>query len=60
MESSGIGTIAERQATLHFCAERGSAPEAEITGPGAVNAPYRPMLASDVRYRFVIDVDTLR
>ena len=57
---SGIGSIAETQEMLDFCAERGIAPEVEIIGADAVNEAYERVLASDVRYRFVIDIDTLR
>jgi uncharacterized zinc-type alcohol dehydrogenase-like protein len=57
---SSIGGIAETQEMLDFCAERGIAPEVEIVGADAVNEAYERVLASDVRYRFVIDVDTLR
>jgi uncharacterized zinc-type alcohol dehydrogenase-like protein len=57
---SGIGGIAETQEMLDFCAERGIAPEVEVIGADAVNEAYERVLASDVRYRFVIDIDTLR
>ena len=57
---SMIGGIAETQEMLDFCAERGIAPEVEVIGADAVNEAYERVLASDVRYRFVIDVDTLR
>ncbi len=57
---SGIGSIAETQEMLDFCAERGIAPEVEVIGAEAVNEAYERVLASQVRYRFVIDVDTLR
>ncbi|WP_433379479.1 NAD(P)-dependent alcohol dehydrogenase [Actinoplanes sp. CA-142083] len=57
---SGIGSIAETQEMLDFCAERGIAPEVEVIGADQVNEAYERVLSSDVRYRFVIDVDTLR
>jgi uncharacterized zinc-type alcohol dehydrogenase-like protein len=57
---SSIGGIAETQEMLDFCAERGIAPEVEVIGAEAVNEAYERVLASDVRYRFVIDIDTLR
>ncbi|MGK5683455.1 NAD(P)-dependent alcohol dehydrogenase [Actinoplanes sp. URMC 104] len=57
---SSIGGIAETQEMLDFCAERGIAPEVEVIGADAVNEAYERVLRSDVRYRFVIDVDTLR
>nr|WP_281174685.1 NAD(P)-dependent alcohol dehydrogenase [Cryptosporangium arvum] len=57
---SNIGGIAETQEMLDFCAEQGIAPEVEVIGADAVNEAYERVLSSDVRYRFVIDVDTLR
>jgi len=57
---SGIGGIAETQEMLDFCAERGIAPQVEVIDAAAVNDAYERVLGSDVRYRFVIDVDTLR
>jgi uncharacterized zinc-type alcohol dehydrogenase-like protein len=57
---SSIGGIAETQEMLDFCAERGIAPEVEVIAADAVNEAYERVLRSDVRYRFVIDIDTLR
>ncbi len=57
---SSIGGIAETQEMLDFCAERGIAPEVEVITADQVNEAYERVLNSDVRYRFVIDIDTLR
>ena len=57
---SNIGGIAETQQMLDFCAERGIAPEVEVITADEVNEAYERVLASAVRYRFVIDVDSLR
>ncbi|MEV6348042.1 NAD(P)-dependent alcohol dehydrogenase [Actinoplanes sp. NPDC051851] len=57
---SSIGGIAETQEMLDFCAEREIAPEVEVISAEAVNEAYDRVLKSDVRYRFVIDIDTLR
>ena len=57
---SGIGSIGETQEMLDFCAERGIAPEVEVIDADAVNDAYERVLASDVRYRFVIDINSLR
>lgn len=57
---SGIGGIAETQEMLDFCAGRGIAPEVELIPADAVNEAYERVLRSDVRYRFVLDIDTLR
>jgi uncharacterized zinc-type alcohol dehydrogenase-like protein len=57
---SSIGSIAETQEMLDFCAERGIASEVEVIDGDAVNEAYERVLRSDVRYRFVIDIDSLR
>ncbi|GIM91156.1 dehydrogenase [Paractinoplanes toevensis] len=57
---SSIGGIAETQEMLDFCAEHGIAPEVEVIDGDAVNEAYERVLKSDVRYRFVIDIDSIR
>jgi uncharacterized zinc-type alcohol dehydrogenase-like protein len=56
--ASGIGSIAETQEMLDFCAEHGIAPEVELITAGDINDAYERVLASDVRYRFVVDAAT--
>ncbi len=56
---SGIGSIRETQQMLDFCAEHNIAPEVEIVSADGINDAYERVLASDVRYRFVIDAATL-
>ncbi len=56
---SGIGGIRETQEMLDFCAEHELAPETELIAADGINEAYERVLASDVRYRFVIDVATL-
>jgi uncharacterized zinc-type alcohol dehydrogenase-like protein len=56
---SMIGGIAETQEMLDFCAEHGLGAEIEVIGADQVNEAYERVLASDVRYRFVIDTATL-
>ena len=55
---SMIGGIAETQEMLDFCAEHGIGAEIEVIGVDQVNDAYKRVLASDVRYRFVIDATT--
>ena len=55
-----IGGIRETQEMLDFCAEHGVRPEIEIIEPDYINEAYERVLASDVRYRFVIDTSSLR
>ena len=56
---SSIGGIRETQEMLDFCAEHGIACDVELISAEAINEAYERVLASDVRYRFVIDVSTL-
>ena len=56
---SNIGGIAETQEMLDFCAARGIAPEIELITADQINVAYERVLASDVRYRFVIDIASL-
>ena len=60
LAGSTIGGIRETQEMLDFCAEHGIAADVEVIAADQVNEAYERVLASDVRYRFVIDVDTLR
>jgi alcohol dehydrogenase (NADP+) len=60
LSGSMIGGIAETQEMLDFCAEHGVAPEIEVIAPDYINDAYERVLASDVRYRFVIDTASLR
>ncbi|MFI1189838.1 NAD(P)-dependent alcohol dehydrogenase [Streptomyces californicus] len=56
---SMIGGIGETQEMLDFCAARGLGAEIEVIEAGRVNEAYERVLASDVRYRFVIDAATI-
>jgi uncharacterized zinc-type alcohol dehydrogenase-like protein len=57
---SNIGGIRETQQMLDFCAEHGITAETELISADRINEAYERVLASDVRYRFVIDIATLR
>jgi alcohol dehydrogenase (NADP+) len=57
---SMIGGLAETQDMLDFCAAHGIGAEVEVIAADQVNEAYERVLASDVRYRFVIDAATLR
>jgi len=59
LSGSNIGGIAETQEMLDFCAEHGVTPEIEVIKADYVNEAYERVLASDVRYRFVIDISSL-
>ncbi|MEB4208899.1 NAD(P)-dependent alcohol dehydrogenase [Mycobacterium sp. 94-17] len=59
LSGSNIGGIAETQEMLDFCAEHGVTPEIELIEPDYINEAYERVLASDVRYRFVIDISKM-
>jgi len=59
LAGSGIGGIQETQEMLDFCAEHGFGAEIELISASEINDAYERVLASDVRYRFVIDTATI-
>ncbi|MFB7588026.1 NAD(P)-dependent alcohol dehydrogenase [Streptomyces sp. NPDC056169] len=59
LAGSMIGGIAETQEMLDFCAEHGLGAEIEVIGAEQINEAYERVIASDVRYRFVIDASTI-
>ena len=60
LAGSLIGGIAETQEMLDSCAEHEVRPEIEVITTDYINEAYKRMLVSDVRYRFVIDTQSLR
>lgn len=56
---SVIGGIAETQEMLDFCGEHGIVSDIEMINIQDINTAYERMLKSDVKYRFVIDMDSL-
>ena len=57
---SMIGGIAETQEMLDFCGQHGIASDIETIAIKDVNEAYERVVRSDVRYRFVIDLATLK
>jgi uncharacterized zinc-type alcohol dehydrogenase-like protein len=57
---SGIGGIPETQEMLDFCAERGITCDIEMIAMDQINTAYERLLKGDVKYRFVIDMATLK
>jgi uncharacterized zinc-type alcohol dehydrogenase-like protein len=55
-----IGGIAETQEMLDFCAEHGIVSDIEMIGIQQINEAYDRLLKSDVKYRFVIDMASLK
>lgn len=60
ISGSMIGSIKETQEMLDFCGEHGIVSEIEIIQLQEVNAAYERVLKSDVRYRFVIDMASIK
>jgi uncharacterized zinc-type alcohol dehydrogenase-like protein len=59
LAGSLIGGIKETQEMLDFCAKNNIASEIELIPIQKVNEAYKRILASDVMYRFVIDIKSL-
>ncbi|MGY3264453.1 NAD(P)-dependent alcohol dehydrogenase [Lysobacter sp. HA35] len=55
-----IGGIPETQEMLDFCAKHGIVADIEMIRAQEVNEAYERMLRSDVKYRFVIDIESLK
>ena len=60
LAGSMIGGIRETQEMLDLCAERDVASDIEVIPIQQINEAYERTLKSDVRYRFVIDLASLR
>ena len=55
-----IGGIAETQEMLDYCAEHNITSDVEVIAIADINNAYERMNRSDVKYRFVIDMSTLK
>jgi uncharacterized zinc-type alcohol dehydrogenase-like protein len=60
LAGSLIGGIAETQEMLDHCGKHGIVSDVEVIPVQQVNAAYQRVLESDVRYRFVLDLASLR
>jgi alcohol dehydrogenase (NADP+) len=60
LAGSSIGGIRETQEMLDFCAERNIIADVELIRSQQINEAYERLLRSDVKYRFVIDMASLR
>jgi uncharacterized zinc-type alcohol dehydrogenase-like protein len=60
LAGSLIGGIRETQEMLDFCGEKGIAAYVEVISIDQINEAYERMLKNDVRYRFVIDIASLK
>ena len=60
LSGSIIGGIRETQEMLDFCGEHGITADIELIPIQKINEAYERLLKSDVKYRFVIDMATLK
>jgi len=59
LQGSLIGGCAETQEMLDFCAEHGVRPRIETIGAEDITDAYDKVIRSQVRYRYVIDANTI-
>jgi uncharacterized zinc-type alcohol dehydrogenase-like protein len=57
---SCIGSIGETQEMLNYCAQHNIVADVEIIPIQKVNEAYERMIKNDVKYRFVIDLSSLK
>ena len=55
-----IGNLVDTQEVLNFCAEHGIGPDIEIIDIQNVNEAYKKVEKGDVRFRYVIDMASLK
>src|ERR1700754_1622486 len=60
LAGSGIGGLKETQEMLDYCAENGIVSDIEMINIQDITTAYERMLKGDVRYRFVIDIASLK
>ena len=60
LAGSGIGGIRETQEMLDFCADKGITADIEMIKIQQINEAYGRLMRGDVKYRFVIDMASLK
>ncbi len=60
LAGSAIGGMRETQEMLDYCAEHGIVSDVEVIPMEKINEAYERVVKSDVKYRFVIDMKTLK
>ena len=60
LAGSMIGGIKETQEMLDYCAEHNITSDVEVINIKDINSSYERMIKGDVRYRFVIDIASLK
>ncbi len=59
ISGSKIGGIRELEEMLNFCSENSIVSDVEVINADYINEAYKRTVASDVKYRFVIDATTI-
>ncbi len=57
---SAIGGMAETQEMIDFCAKHGIVSDVEMVDIQSINETYQRLVKNDVKYRFVIDMASLK
>jgi len=60
LAGSLIGGIRETQEMLDFCGEKKMGSDVEVISVDKVNEAYERVVKGDVKYRFVIDIKSLK
>jgi uncharacterized zinc-type alcohol dehydrogenase-like protein len=60
LSGSPIGGLAETQEMLDFCGEHNITADVEVIPVDKINEAYERMLKSDIKYRFTIDMASLK
>jgi uncharacterized zinc-type alcohol dehydrogenase-like protein len=60
VSGSPIGGLAETQEMLNFCGEHNITSDVEVIAMQQINEAYERLLKSDVKYRFSIDMASLK
>jgi len=60
LAGSGIGGMKETQEMLDYCAEKGITADIELINIDQLEEAYQRTVKADVKYRFVIDIQTLK
>jgi uncharacterized zinc-type alcohol dehydrogenase-like protein len=60
LAGSNIGGMKETQEMLDYCADHGIVSDIELTSIDRLGEAYERVMKSDVKYRFVIDMASLK
>ena len=60
ISGSFIGGVPETQQMLDFCGQHGIVSDVEVIAIQQINEAYERLVKSDVKYRFVIDMASLK